>query len=372
MTKQKNILYLGLSAFSQAGGIEKVNKCWLKALSLLSKDNIPIHIKSHILLDHEPDERYIYKKYFKGFCGDKIKFMISSLWSAMHAHIIIAGHINLSPLLYLIKILRPSTIIYLHAHGIEIWRPLNRLQKITLKQADKILAVSEFTKQQLIKINAVEPNKITVLPNAIDPYFNVPENLERPSYLMERYGINKEQKILFTLARLSSSEQYKGYDKIIEIIPLLIEKYPDLIYLIGGKADDEENQRIQDKINDLSISKNVNLLGYIEEEELTDHYLLSDIFVMPSTGEGFGIAFIEASACGRPVLAGNADGSSQAIKMGETGLLCDTENHLDILDKLNELISFQYAAKEIQQTTIKNYSFKDYSQVIKRLIIDAA
>lgn len=365
----KKVVYLGLSAFSQSGGIENVNKGWLKSLSLIKEENHLFNFRSLILLDDKADHKYIKEENFKGFQGHKIKFALYTIWYSLGASIIIASHIHLSPLLYIIKLMNPSVKIYLHAHGIEVWRPLNRIQKKVLKITNQILAVSAYTKNQLIKINNIEAHKIKVLPNALDPFFYIPDRLEKPNYLLNRYGIESHQKILFTLARLASTEQYKGYDKVIETIPYLKEQFPDIMYLIGGKADDVELKRIKYKVEGLKISQHVKLLGYIKNEELTDHYLLGDAFVMPSEGEGFGIAFIEASVCGRPVLAGNLDGSSQAVKDKKTGLLCNPRDHHNITEQIKKLLNLSLKAKEIQNLTINHFNFKAYKTAIKKLML---
>ncbi len=76
------------------------------------------------------------------------------------------------------------------------------------------------------------------------------------------------------------------------------------------------------------------LAGYIPEEELNDHYNLCDVFAMPSKGEGFGIVFLEAMACGKPVLAGNKDGSVDALLGGKLGALVDPDDVAQIAETL--------------------------------------
>ena len=79
-------------------------------------------------------------------------------------------------------------------------------------------------------------------------------------------------------------------------------------------------------VEEKNLTNNFILTGYIEDKELTDHYLLADVFVMPSTQEGFGIVFLEALVCGLPVIAGNKDGSVDALLNGKLGKLIDPDN----------------------------------------------
>ncbi len=92
-------------------------------------------------------------------------------------------------------------------------------------------------------------------------------------------------------------------------------------YILVGRGDDAA--RIQAMARELRLESAVTMPGFVEERELADHYRLADVFAMPSTGEGFGIAFLEALACGTPVLAGNRDGSVDAVDGGKLGLLVD-------------------------------------------------
>lgn len=352
-------LFLGLSAFSQAGGIEKVNKTWLKALTELEEKG-QLRFKSHILLDDLADDKYVNAKNFQGFKRAKLRFFLASFWQAIQAQGIIASHINLAPLLYLIKLLQPYKKIYLHAHGIEVWRPLNKIKKRVLRQVDMILAVSQFTKDELISKHQITANKIRVLPNALDPYFETMPQKEKVQELKSRYHLSEAQPILFTLTRLSFAEQYKGYDVIIKVLPRLIPEFHRLQYLIGGKADREEQERIRLLIKKLNLTAHVQLLGYIADEELTAHYQMADAFVMPSEGEGFGISFIEASACGIPVLAGNLDGSSQAVKEPKTGYLCNPKDEEEVYQKLKLLIQNEKNSFAIQNYTQQHFGFEDY------------
>ena len=88
-------------------------------------------------------------------------------------------------------------------------------------------------------------------------------------------------------------------------------------------------------IDTYQVCDEVILTGFLNESELTDHFLLSDLFVLPSKKEGFGIVFVEALACGLPVICGNSDGSTDAIKDGELGIAINADD----LDELESTIA---------------------------------
>lgn len=367
MPKQPNVLYLGFSAFSQFGGIEQVNKSWLYALSRLQAKN-KISFQSLLMLDQFANKRYISPLFFRGFNGDKLKFFVRSLKAMMSANTIIASHIHLAPLLYLFLGITSKKIV-LQVHGIEVWRNLSFFQKALLKKADQIIAVSEHTKDSIIKLHQVNPERISVLNNCLDPFFEAPQTFQKPEYLTLKYKLKPKQPILFSLSRLAFGEQYKGYDKVIAVFPELKKCYPDIRFLIGGKGDRLEIERIQNKIAQLQLENQVELIGFIHEDELQQYFLLSDAFVMPSSGEGFGIAFIEAAANGCNVLAGNQDGSVDALRNGELGILVNPNDEAEILKGLKLVLEKPFDKAKQSELTLRHFSFEQYMKQIEGLLL---
>ncbi|MFD1628621.1 glycosyltransferase family 4 protein [Pseudopedobacter beijingensis] len=364
MLKKPNVLYLGFSAFSQFGGIEQVNKSWLYALSGLQKKG-KIAVKSLLMLDQYADKRYIDNPFFTGFSGNKLKFFVYAFKSILQADHIVASHIHLAPLLYLFL---GSKRIYLQVHGIEVWKELNFFQKALLKKVHLIIAVSEYTKNSIVKFHQVNPDKIKVLNNCLDPFFEAPKTFEKPQDLSLKYKLKPGQPVLFSLSRLAFSEQYKGYDKVIDALPDLKKTYPDIRYLIGGKGDSLEIERIQNKVIQLQVEGHVQLIGFIPEEVVQQHYLVSDAFVMPSLGEGFGIAFIEAAANGCQVLAGNQDGSVDAVCNGQLGILVNPNNQQEILQGLKQVLEKPIDKEKQSELALRNFSFEQYMKQIEGLL----
>jgi glycosyltransferase involved in cell wall biosynthesis len=237
--------------------------------------------------------------------------------------------------------------------------------------ADHILAVSTYTKGQLVNKQEVDSTKIQVFPNTIDPFFKFPEKFDKPTYLMKRYGILPDKKLLFTLTRLSSREGYKGYDTVIEVLGMLKQEGVYLKYIIAGKADAKEEQRIKQLIEQCGVEDSVLLIGFLPDDELIDHFLMADLFIMPSKGEGFGIVFIEAMACGLSVLAGNKDGSTEALQFGQLGTLVDPDNKDEIQLRIKELLSAPKDAQQIQSQMLQYFSFEAFRKRTASLFMDS-
>jgi glycosyltransferase involved in cell wall biosynthesis len=154
---------------------------------------------------------------------------------------------------------------------------------------------------------------------------------ERDINLVERYGL-QSSKVVLSIGRLEHQERYKGFDEVIEVMPLLLKQFPALKYLIIG--DGTDRLRLEAKARALGIESSVIFAGRIAESEKVAHYNLADAFVMPSRGEGFGIVFIEAAACGVPVIAGGTDASRETLLDGELGCLVDSTNPSALIEAI--------------------------------------
>ncbi|MBB2144114.1 glycosyltransferase [Pedobacter sp. LMG 31464] len=366
------VLFLTLKVFGFTGGIEKVCRSICRALYDLGEENT-LEPTVYSMYDKyfERDSRYLKKQQYQGFNEHRKYFVIKSLLKGIRSDVIILSHINLLSVGYLIKRFSPKTKVYLIAHGIEIWRKLPEPKLKALNRLDKIIAVSHFTAEKIKSIHGIKAEKIEILNNCIDPFYFFPENFSKPEPLLKRYGLNPNQKILMSLSRVVSSEKYKGYDNTISILPQLIKKYPEVVYLIAGKSDEEEKLRLEKLIIKHQIADHIKLIGFIDEAEITDHFLLSDIFVMPSKKEGFGIVFIEAMASGLCVVAGNKDGSVDALKNGELGKLVNPDDSNEIEKTLNELLKSPLDHEEkiaLQKSVLKAFSYEKYRESIRKLI----
>jgi len=357
----KSIRFWLLSAFSMQGGIERFNRAFLHAFYLLEQKKA-YQYSAVILHDCNLKENpYVPSTYFKTFKGSKIYFLFYSLIHLFKKETWIMGHLNLAPIGYLRKKINPSNPLVLICHGIEVFQPLKGIKKKMLQQADLILAVSSHTKSELISKQKVAPEKIILFPNTLDPFFKLPENFNKPDYLKKRYQI-AEEKVILTVARLNSREGYKGYDQILNIMPHLLKSGKNVKYILCGKADASEETRIRKLIKELGIEPYVTLTGFIPENELADHYLLSDVFVMPSKGEGFGIVYLEAMACGREVVAGNKDGSTEALQFGKLGTLVDPDDLQDLLNGISNALSKPRDPLLIQQNMLEHFSFEQFKK----------
>lgn len=340
---------------------------------LSEKNNWDFKLWSVYDSNHDLMPQYLPAKKFKGFGVNRVRFVLKTLGTASKPDIIIISHINLAIIGLLIKTINPQCKIWLVAHGIEVWRPLSFFKNLFLKQCDKIICVSNFTKQQMISRHQVDPGNCTVLNNAIDPFMKLPVTFTKPEHLLKRYRLTENNTILFTLTRLASTEQYKGHDHVIKVISKLKLKFPGIKYILSGQYDHKEEIRIQKLITEYKVDEQVILTGFIDESELTDHFLLADLFVLPSKKEGFGIVFIEALACGLPVICGNADGSIDAICNGKLGKAINADNLEELEMAITEYLKITLTPnnrKYLQSECLLHFNETDYINNLEKLICD--
>ena len=247
---------------------------------------------------------------------------------------IVSTHVNFGPAAHLAKRMLgiPFTLV---AHGIDIHPALPSRTAEAIRAADRILAVSHWTRDRVLALGGVDPARVVILPNTMDESrFSIGP---RPDLLQKRYAIPAGSKIILSVARLDATERYKGYDRMVRALPQLQEDSGPIHFVLVGEGQDKVRVDALAKI--LGIERLITLAGFVPDEELADHYRLADVFAMPSTGEGFGIVFLEAMSCGTPVVAGCLDGSVDALDNGRLGVLVEPESVSAIIDGIQRVLT---------------------------------
>jgi len=323
------ILALVTDAYGGRGGIAKFNRDLCRALSAdpLGTEVTALPRVSPVEPVNNVPPRVTYHP---DTAGSKLAYAWSVLRHTCNVrratfNAIICGHINLLPVAVLASWLQGAPLLLI-LHGIDAWDPHpSFLVRKLLPQVDTFVTVSQCTKERFLEWAPLRPEQGHVIPDCIDldAYSPGPKRDE----LLDRYDLH-DRAILLTLGRLSSDEQYKGHDEILEVLPDLTDEIPDVSYLVCGDGDDRS--RLERKAERLGVADRTVFAGYVPEEEKDDHYRLADAFVMPGRGEGFGIVYLEAMACGVPVVASSADASREAVRDGQLGVVVDPGDASDL------------------------------------------
>lgn len=363
--KNKSILFLSLYTYGLTGGIEKVCRTFINVLQDLRNRN---RIKKYLALSlHDMQAQSNYHKAFGGRMG---LFSFTTFKKSLSATTIVLSHINLLPLARFIRVVSPKKQIILFAHGIELWKPLAKWQKDFLTKIE-IWAVSSYTAEEIKRIHALPPQNIHVVNNCLAKDFVFTEKVNDVDLLKSKYKIQQDTKVLLTVCRLSFEEQYKGYDLVLQALKDVISVYPQLQYFIVGKADEAEQKRVENLIIGYKLTAHVILKGYVSDIEIRQFYQMADVFVMPSTGEGFGLVFTEAAAYGCQILAGNVDGSRDALLNGQLGLLVNPENADEIYTGLIQLLNKPLTEIEVkarQEKVIANFGYDKYLAKVEEML----
>jgi len=290
---------------------------------------------------------------------------------------VVCNHIAMTiPPLITRKLLGIRYIVF--AHGIEVWGRIKKPYLWGLRNADRIICVSRFTRDILIKKHSIPPSKLKILHPCVDTVKFKPGN--KNPQLVKKYNL-KGKKVILSVGRLSAQEQYKGHDTVILSLKEIIKDVPEAVYLIVGDGDDRK--RLESMAEELGLKQHVIFAGFVPENLLVDYYNLCDVFVMPSKfgvrhgrymGEGFGIVYIEAQSCGKPVIAGKYGGSSDAVLHGETGYLVHPENSNEIAERIIKILKnrrlSERMGRKAREWVIANFSCKIFKDRIKDTLKD--
>ncbi|MGB3138569.1 MAG: glycosyltransferase [Nodosilinea sp.] len=225
---------------------------------------------------------------------------------------VVCGHVLLLPLVAsLCRWLRlPYTVL---TYGKEVWNPLPPRRQKALRQADQVWTISRYSRDRLCAANSFDQSKVYLVPGAVNGRVFCPGAPD--SALVKTYGL-AGCRVLMTVARLWSGDMYKGVDVTLRALPAIATAVPNVKYLVIGRGDDQP--RLAAVAADLGVSNRVVFAGFVPASALVHHYRLADAYVMPSQ-EGFGIVYLEAMACGVPVLSGDRDGSADPLQDGRLG-----------------------------------------------------
>jgi phosphatidylinositol alpha-1,6-mannosyltransferase len=313
------ILALVTDAFGGHGGIAQYNRDLLTAFSASPKTSRIVCLPRHA---EGADAKLPAKIEQQAPVPARIAYSLAATRLALSRQrydAVFCGHLYHMPLAAVIaRICRAP--LWLQLHGVEAWACPGRAVRSAVKRADLITSVSRYTRDRFLDWSRVDPSRNQILPNTYNPRFTPGP---KPLHLLQRHGLDG-RKIILTVSRLSAEERYKGHDKIIAALPAVLRHHPNTAYLVVGDGDDRS--RLEQLTQQSGVSEHVVFAGRVPDEALIAYYRLADVFTMPSTGEGFGIVFLEAAATGLPVIGGNRDGSVDALANGEIGLLIDPDD----------------------------------------------
>ena len=316
MTSELAVLALVTDAFGGRGGIAQYNRDFLTALAetcgLRPITVVPRHAPDHVVtpmgIQQMPPP------------PSRIVYVLTALVVAFtrKVDVVFCGHLYLSPLAAVIALLKRARLV-IQTHGIEAWSPPSRLQRAAVEKANLVLCVSRYTRARVLDWVAMPSERIVVLPNTVGDGFK-PGNGSELRNALALEG----KKVLLSVGRIDSRERYKGHDRVIKLLAPLVADGHDVVYLIIGGGDDAG--RLREMAVEAGVTDRVRFMGAVSAETLAAAYSMADLFVLPSTGEGFGIAFLEAMVSGTPAIGLSVAGARDALADSRLGIAtCEAE-----------------------------------------------
>lgn len=306
----------------------------------------------------------------------KLHFFAAAMLQALvwRPQLIICSHVGVARAAWVIR--RVFGVPYwIVLHGIEVWGDLPRGKLRGLRDAQRLLTISQFTIETTTARHKLPGANSAMLPPAFAIDWAQTSNATSSE-------AETDAPVALTVGRLAASEQYKGHDIILDSWTTVRKKIPNAIYWIVGDGDDRP--RLEARVQQLGVADSVCFKGALTATDLQDCYDRCRVFAMPARteidsqpprGEGFGIVYLEAMARGKPVLGPHNGAPREFIRSGEHGLLVDPTDSAAVASALVELLGDQDRAYRMGQAArawVNNeYSEDKFRQRLKAILDEA-
>jgi len=210
-------------------------------------------------------------------------------------------------------------------HGVEAWKRLGYLERTAARNAARIVATTRHTATRFAAANDLATERVSVIPLALEDS----EAADQP-LLAAREG---ELRVV-TVGRLAAEDSYKGYDTLIQAVHHAGQRGANVRLDVVGTGDDRP--RLERLATGLGLNDRVRFQGSLPEPDLRSTLIASDVFALPSRGEGFGLVYVEAMRFGKPCIAGRHGGPPEIISDGNDGYLVE---HGDVEQLSSRLVT---------------------------------
>jgi phosphatidylinositol alpha-1,6-mannosyltransferase len=293
-----------------------------------------------------------------GCSGNRVRLGLTYLRERRHYQMALFLHINVARL----GLLTPFSRLSLWLVGIEVRRRLPVHERMVVRMADPLLSISEFSTAEMRRFNPDLPHARTVH-LSVEPDEKWRRN-GQARHEQPHYAAAEREPAVLVVARLATANRYKGHDQLIDAWPRVVASQPGAKLWIVGEGDDAERLRERARALPEPARSQVELLGRLDHAGLLDRYARARVFAMPSTGEGFGLVFVEAMRAGLPCIA-SFDSSAEVVRDQETGFVVQQDPG-PIADACIKLLSddqladrFSTAGRSRYETQFTYPAFRD-------------
>ena len=329
-----NILVLLPSLVDLLGGMEAFSRAFVKALDEIAEEDghrVTVLALRDTGLNPLAD-RYLTRRRtsYHGFSENRFHFSATAMLHARKADVCFVGSVNFMRIVRLLGPARKFLIVY----GTEVWERVPHLNKRSFDCLTGVLAISDFTRRQMVGCNPVSEDIIQVFPCTLDPYYE--EHVQR-SRSLPPVALPKG-KLLLSVSRLNDDRDTcrKNIHVVIQAMPQILARVPDAYYVVVGEGGGRA--KLQQMARDCGVAGHVVFTGRVSDDFLPQYYAACDTFILPSTQEGFGIVFLEAMYSAKACIGARSGGIPEVIQDRRTGLLFDPNDPGSLAEAAIELL----------------------------------
>ena len=241
------------------------------------------------------------------------------------------------------------------------YRVARWLERRALLGARGLLAISEFTRRDLVEVLGVPEEKIVVTPLGVRRDLGPAAPAEADGFC------RRHQLARGYLLYVGGIDKRKNLSFLLEVLRAIVARRPGTELVIAGRyRDDPDFPALVDRIGRLGLEPAVRLLGYVAEEEIAALYSAAGLFVYPSLYEGFGLPPLEAMACGTPVVV--ADRTSLPEVVGHAGVLADPEDPGEFVEAVASVLDHPERARELREEGLRRARGFTWEETARRTL----
>ncbi len=241
---------------------------------------------------------------------------------------------------------------------------LRIFEKKMMEHSNKLIAVSDFTRKELLNYYNVREEKIRVIHNGVDTIKFQPAKDKRR--VKEQLGFNPDELAIVSVGRLYAR---KGLFTLIESMPSILKRFPNAKFIISGKGQSNETQKLVSYAQSLGVRDNIIFTGYFPDAKLPKLYQSADVFAFSTFYEHHPFAVLEALSTGLPVVTNRIGGIPETIEDGKNGFLCQPFNHKQFSDRILYLLEHPSEASEMsfqaRKTILERF---DWRIIVKKVL----
>ncbi len=298
---------------------------------LLGQMQVPVHSLSP-------------QKFIPLYLSNLIRLLHRGRFDLVHCHLI-AANLIAKPVAALCRV----PVLFNHDQCNDVLRYRQKwrlwLDRLTNLCTDQIIAVSNSTRNFLLQMEKVPPQKVALIYNSVDLERFFPGSPELRQVCRQKFGLSENAPVVLGVGRLHSQKNFTGF---LEVAASLSQRLPEACFVIAGDGPDLTS--LENLADRLGLANRVRFLGYVAH--MRELYLASDVLFFPSLFEGTPMAVLEAMASGLPVVASQIDGTAEILTDNIDALLVPLEQHQDFGPRLGALLQDQPLARRLAQNAL--------------------